>query len=66
MIPERIHAIKTMTYDTQQIITYFRREDPNYNPSHVVDVIAYIEEWIIEDFGSLTGVILQDENGNEL
>ena len=64
-LPERINVIKVISYNTQQILDYFREEDSDYNPS-IEEVLGYIEEWVVEDFGSLSGLIYQDENGNEL
>ena len=30
------------------------------------DILEYIEEWVADDFGSLSGLVFQDENGEEL
>jgi len=32
----------------------------------VDDVLEFILEWVAEDFGGLSNLIFQDENGNEL
>ena len=63
-LPERINIIKVMTYDVESI----RRDAHNAGlPLDTVDdVLEFIEEWVEEDFGSLSGLIFQDENGNEL
>jgi hypothetical protein len=29
-------------------------------------VMEFIQEWVFEDFGGDSGIIFQDENGNEL
>lgn len=63
-LPERINVIKVITYDVESI----RRADHDAGlPLDTVDdVLEFIEEWVEEDFGSLSGLIFQDENGNEL
>ena len=63
-LPERINVIKVITYDVESI----RRDAHNAGlPLDTVDdVLEFIEEWVEEDFGSLSGLIFQDENGNEL
>ena len=63
-LPERINVIKVITYDVESI----RRDAHNAGlPLDTVDdVMEFIEEWVEEDFGSLSGLIFQDENGNEL
>jgi hypothetical protein len=35
-------------------------------PQDVDDVLEFIEDWVAEDFGGLSGLVFQDENGNEL
>ena len=66
-MPERINAIKTITYHVPDIVDSLKlmNDDPNYDPE-LYEVIGYIEDWIEEDLGNASGVILQDENGNEL
>ena len=63
-LPERINVIKVITYDVESI----RRDAHNAGlPLDTVDdVLEFIEEWVEEDFGSLSGLIFQDENGNDL
>lgn len=63
-LPERINVIKVITYDIESI----RRDAHNAGlPLDTVDdVMEFIEEWVEEDFGSLSGLIFQDENGVEL
>ena len=66
-LPERINAIKTVTYDVVQIVESLQamNYDDTYEPT-VEDVLQYIEDWVYEDFGDSYGVIYQDENGDEL
>lgn len=63
-LPSRINVIKVITYDVESI----RRDAHNAGmPLDTADdVLEFIEEWVEEDFGSLSGLIFQDENGNEL
>jgi len=64
-MPERINVIKTITYNVGQL----RREvmnDFGIELNTVDDVMEYIEDWVHEDFGSLSGLVFQDENGEEL
>jgi hypothetical protein len=64
-MPERINVIKTITYNVGQL----RREvmnDFGIELATVDDVMEYIEGWVADDFGGLSGLVFQDENGTEL
>jgi hypothetical protein len=64
-LPQRINVIKTITYEVGPL----RREASNdlgIELDTVDDILEYIEEWVAEDFGGLSNLIFQDENGNEL
>ena len=64
-LPERINVIKTITYNVGQL----RREvmnDLGIELKTVDDVMEYIEDWVADDFGGLSGLVFQDENGEEL
>jgi hypothetical protein len=64
-LPQRINVIKTITYDVGPL----RREvmnDLGIKLNTVDDILEYIEEWVDEDFGGLSGLVFQDENGQEL
>jgi len=64
-IPKRINVMKVVTYDVEAI----RRDmhnDMGIDLDTVDDVMEFIEEWVAEDFGGLSNLIFQDENGNEL
>jgi hypothetical protein len=65
-LPERINVIKTVTYHVPSIIQDMNLSHGDWEPRSVDDVLEYIEEWVDEDFGGLSGLIFQDENGNEL
>jgi hypothetical protein len=63
-LPERINAIKTVTYDVPAIVESLEQmgmEDIDFDV-----VMEYIQEWVFEDFGGDSGIIYQDENGEEL
>jgi hypothetical protein len=57
--------MKVLTYDVEAI----RREASNdlgIDLDTVDDLMEFIEDWVAEDFGSLSGLVFQDENGAEL
>lgn len=62
-LPERINAIKTVTYIPAEVkeSLILMNPDMEITDEEVIDLIA---EWAYEDIGG--GFILQDENGNEL
>jgi hypothetical protein len=63
-LPERINVIKVITYDVEKIARDSHNEGLHLDT--VDDVLEFIEDWVAEDFGGLSGLIFQDENGNEL
>ena len=65
-LPERINVIKTITYHVPSIIQDMNLSHGEWIPQSVDDVLEFIEEWVAEDFGGLSGLVFQDENGNEL
>jgi hypothetical protein len=65
-LPERINVIKTVTYHVPSIIQDMNQNNAEWIPQDVDDVLEFIEEWVAEDFGGLSGLVFQDENGNEL
>ena len=63
-LPEYINAIKTVTYDVPAIVeslVEMGMEDIDFDV-----VFEFIQEWVFEDFGGDSGIIFQDENGEEL
>lgn len=63
-MPEYINAIKTVTYHVPAIVeslVEMGMEDIDFDV-----VFEFIQEWVFEDFGGDSGVIFQDENGDEL
>ena len=65
-LPERINVIKTVTYHVPSIIQDMNQNNIEWLPQDVDDVLEFIEDWVAEDFGSLSGLVFQDENGNVL
>ena len=63
-LPERINAIKTFTYDVPAIVESL--EGMGMEDIDLDVVMEYIQEWVYEDFGDDSGVIYQDEDGEEL
>ena len=63
-MPERINAIKTVTYDVPAIVESL--EQMGMEDIDLDVVMEYIQEWVFEDFGGDSGIIFQDENGEEL
>jgi hypothetical protein len=63
-LPERINAIKTVTYDVPAIVESL--EQMGMEDIDLEVVMEFIQEWVFEDFGGDSGIILQDENGEEL
>lgn len=64
-LPDRINVIKTITYNVGQL-RHEIRNDLGIELATVDDILEYIEEWVEEDFGGLSGLVFQDENGEEL
>ena len=63
-LPEYINAIKTVTYHVPAIVeslVEMGMEDIDFDV-----VFEFIQEWVFEDFGGDSGIIFQDENGEEL
>jgi hypothetical protein len=63
-MPEYINAIKTVTYHVPAIVeslVEMGMEDIDFDV-----VFEFIQEWVFEDFGGDSGIIFQDENGEEL
>jgi len=65
-LPERINVIKTVTYHVPSIIQDMNQNNLEWIPQDVDDVLEFIEDWVAEDFGGLSGLVFQDENGEEL
>lgn len=69
--PERINAIKTITYTVSDIVTKLLEDNPDIKID-MVDVMTVIEDYAKDDFGcgwghdtDINEIIFQDENGEE-
>lgn len=69
-LPERINAMKVISYDVRQIVETLMAEKGLEDDSTIdIDmVMERIEEWVEEDFAHdvADNTIFQDENGEEL
>ena len=68
-MPERINAIKLISYDTQQLVEMLMEEnDMNADQITLEMVMNRVKDWVDEDFTQdcANDVIYQDENGREL
>ena len=63
-MPEYINAIKTVAYHVPAIVESL--EQMGMEDIDLDVVMEYIQEWVFEDFGGDSGIIFQDENGEEL
>ena len=63
-MPEYINAIKTVTYHVPAIVESL--EQMGMEDIDLEVVMEFIQEWVFEDFGGDSGIIFQDENGEEL
>ena len=62
-LPERVNAMRTITYDVSEIYQSLTQHDMEFTDEEVMD---YIFDMISIDFDGVDGVIIQDEDGNEL
>ena len=68
-LPERINAIKSITYDVQQIVeTLMAEQEIEANSVTLEMVMDRIESWVEEDFTNdvADNIGYQDENGSEV
>ena len=69
-LPERINAIKAITYDVRQIVESLMAENELEDDSTITleMVMERIDSWVEEDFMNdvADSTIYQDENGEEL
>lgn len=68
MLPERINAMRVVTYYVPDIVTSLKEmnDDPNFEPD-IDEVMEYIEDWVYNDMADPNwGLTYQDENGEEL
>ena len=68
-LPERINAMKFISYDVQQLVEMLMAEnDMNAEQITLEMVMDRVKDWVDEDFTQdcADDVIFQDENGNDL
>lgn len=71
-LPERINVMKVVTYDVTKIVADILESrrinwgDELGDEVELWEIMEYIEDWVEDDFGTLNGLIYQDENGEEL
>ena len=68
-LPQRINAIKVISYDVQQIVeTLMAENEVEANEVTLEMVMERIETWVEEDFSHdvADSTIYQDEDGEEL
>ena len=57
--------MRVVTYDVEQIVQEMIAWQPESEPT-LKDVMEFIEDWVVEDFGYDNYVTYQDENGNQI
>lgn len=69
-LPERINALKAISYDVQKIVEDLMAENELEDDSTITIemVMERVESWVEEDFMNdvADSTIYQDENGEEL
>ena len=66
-LPERINAIKIVTYATEHILADVALSNEVSEDEVTTEMlIDWLDDWIQEDLADGGPIILQDENGNEL
>ena len=66
-LPERVNAIKCITYDVESIVDAM--ETMEYKPKDEItieDILEWIEDDVEADFINAKSYVLQDENGDDL
>ena len=64
-LPERVNASRVITYDVSLIKESLMEMDPEETFTDE-EIMEYIFDTIAMDFDGLSGVIIQDQDGNEL
>lgn len=64
-LPEYVNASRVITYDVREIKESLVDLDPE-SPFTDEEIMEYIFDTIAMDFDGVDGVIIQDENGNDL
>ena len=61
MATGKVNVMRVITYDIDEV-----RKDMGLKLSTTEEVIDFLEDWVTEDFGTTTGLVYQDENGDDL
>jgi len=64
-LPERVNASRVITYDVREIQESLTELSPDAPPTDL-QIMEYVMDAIASDFGGFYGVIIQDQDGNEL
>ena len=64
-LPEYVNASRIVTYDVREILESLTELSPDAPPTDE-QIMEYVFDCIATDFGGFYGVIIQDEDGNEL
>lgn len=64
-LPEYVNASRVITYDVREIKESLVDLDPE-SPFTDEEIMEYIFDSIAMDFDGFSGVIIQDQDGNEL
>ena len=64
-LPERVNASRVITYDVSLIKESLMEMDPE-EPFTDEEIMEYIFDTIAMDFDGFSGVVIQDQDGNEL
>lgn len=64
-LPEYVNASRVITYDVREIQESLLELSPDA-PATDEQIMEYVMDCISSDFGGFYGVIIQDEDGNEL
>ena len=66
-LPERINAIKTVTYATEHILADVALSNDVEEDEVTTEMLLdWLQDWVMEDFADGHAIVYQDENGNEL
>lgn len=64
-LPEYVNASRVVTYDVREIQESLTELSPDDPPTDL-QIMEYVMDAIASDFDGFYGVIIQDQDGNEL
>lgn len=65
-LPDQINVSRHITYDVERLIEDLIDQGYTREEITLKTLMDYIQDWVIDDFGTESGVIYQDETGKEL